>query len=78
MLTEYGAKDNEKRLEDTNFRKAIKKIFRKLRIHANHTCHFGRVAAPLKLEFEELSTDLIRLLGKCLVCFFFFINCLSN
>ena len=67
MLTEYHAADPTKRLEDSNFRRALQKVFQKLRIISNHTCHFGRTAGPLKMEFEELSPDLIRLLGKFLV-----------
>ena len=40
----------------------MKQVLSSLNIASNHFVHLGRVIGPFRLEFEELSTDEIRIL----------------
>jgi hypothetical protein len=42
----------------------LRKIFELLDIITSHHGHFGRVVGPVKLDFEEVAVELIRILGK--------------
>ena len=67
LLTEYDSvvpDANKTSISDNTFRNALTAVFKKLGIHASHTCHFGRATGPLHLEFVELPQEMIRLLGK--------------
>lgn len=73
-LLSDGTTSNTKVMKSTSYTDKLRKIFKDLGIIASHFGHFGRVAAPVKLEFEELPAELIRILGKLrgvADCFFF-------
>ena len=63
MLTEFNSKDINTSIKDASYRKAIEHAFKLLGVHSNHTAHIGRVVAPKSMEFHELPTELIRILG---------------
>jgi hypothetical protein len=60
-----GSLDNTKRMNSRSYTDPLRKVFDSLGIIASHFGHFGRVVGPVKLEFEEVSSELIRILGKC-------------
>lgn len=70
ILTD-GTRDNKKEMGKKTYVNDIKKVFRELKIVASHYGHWGRVSAPVELEFKELSPDLIRILGECVLLFVF-------
>jgi hypothetical protein len=61
-----GSLDNKKVMNSRSYTEPLRKVFDKLGIIASHFGHFGRVVGPVKLEFEEVPTELIRILGKSL------------
>ena len=56
--------NNTKVMKATTYTGLLWKIFEELQVIASHYGHFGRVSAPVKLEFEEVLPELIRILGK--------------
>lgn len=75
ILTD-GTRNNKKEMGRKTYTDDIKKVLLALLIVASHYGHWGRVNAPVELEFKELSPDLIRILGKwwggvdCCLCDF--------
>ena len=61
-----GTHNNRKVMKASSYTGPLKKIYEELHVIAAHYGHFGRVAAPVKLEFEEVLPELIRILGKLL------------
>ena len=59
-----GTRNNKKVLKKKNYTDDIKKALKELRIVTSHYGHWGRVNAPVELEFAELSPELIRILGE--------------
>jgi hypothetical protein len=74
LLCEFGG-DTLKQMAQRSFQSSVKDIFAELGIYSNHQGHFGRVTGPVYAEFKELPTEMIKILGKCLLLFVF--NCLS-
>ena len=70
VLVEMGTGDCDTMMTQRPFRDSVKEVFTELGITANHLAHFGRVTAPVFLEFKELPPELIKILGK-----FFFSRC---
>lgn len=68
ILTD-GTQNNKKMLRKKAYTDDIKKVLKELKIVTSHYGHWGRVNAPVELEFAELSPDLIRILGKLFVLF---------
>lgn len=68
ILTD-GTRKNTKVMAKKSYTDEIRKIFKDLKIVASHFGHWGRVSAPVELEFNELSPDLIRILGELLCVF---------
>lgn len=66
ILTD-GSLNNEKEMQKKSYTKAIRKVFKELKIVSSHFGHWGRVSAPVELELNELDPELIRLLGKLCV-----------
>ena len=60
----HGSRDNCKVMNTKNYTDLLRKIFEILGIITSHYGHFGRVVGPVKLEFEEVAAELIRILGK--------------
>jgi hypothetical protein len=75
ILTEGTRNNTKKELQRRTYIDPIRKIFKQLKIYSSHFGHWGRVNAPTKLEFEEVSPEYIRILGEssCLFysCFHF-------
>lgn len=63
ILTD-GTRNNTKEMKKKSYTDDIKGIFRELKMVASHYGHWGRVSAPVELEFAELDPDLIRILGE--------------
>ena len=70
LLSEMGKNEN-KSMTQRVFRDSVREVFDELGICANHQAHFGRVTAPVYLEFKELPPDMIKLLGKWCFSFLF-------
>jgi hypothetical protein len=76
VLTEMGG-DATTQLTQRRFQNSVRDLFLMLGISSSHQGHFGRVTAPVFLEFKELPQEFIKMLGKSFVfSVFFFI--LSN
>ena len=71
ILTDGTHKNREKEMQKTSYVTMIRKILKKLRIYSAHFGHWGRVNAPVELEFAELDPELIRILGKWIVVLLF-------
>ena len=63
-----GSRDNCKVMNARSYTDPLRKIFQLLGIITSHYGHFGRVVGPVKLEFEEVAAELIRILGESAVC----------
>ena len=59
-----GTMNNTKVMKATTYTGQLRKIFEELQVIASHYGHFGRVSVPVKLEFEKVLPELIRILGK--------------
>lgn len=64
VLADYNGNNNTSSMTNRQYMKALKQIFRASGITESHLVHIGRVAAPVYLEFKELSPELIKILGK--------------
>jgi len=64
ILTDGSLDNNVKELGRRTYTEMMRKILRELNIHSKHFGHFGRVNGPVELEFEEVSQEFIRILGK--------------
>lgn len=75
-----GTLNNTKVMKATTYTDPLRKVFDALGIIAAHFGHFGRVAGPVKLEFEEIAAELIRILGKgvCVCVCSLFYGCCCN
>lgn len=63
ILTDGTRENKEKEMQKKTYTNEVKNILKKLKIVASHYGHWGRVSAPVELEFAEISPDLIRILG---------------
>ena len=72
LLVELG-KDPNKQMKQRTYMNAVKDIFKELGICAKHLAHWGRVTAPVYMEFKELPETVVKMLGKfffvCLMLF---------
>ena len=59
-----GTMNNTKVMKATSYTGPLWKIFEELQVIASHYGHFGHVSALVKLEFEEVLPEFIRILGK--------------
>ena len=64
ILTD-GTLDNRKEMTKKTYTDDVKAVLKSLKIVSSHYGHWGRVNAPVELEFAELSPELIRILGEC-------------
>ena len=69
VLVELGHNTNKKMMQHT-FMNTVKEMFQMLGICVKHLAHWGRVTAPVYMEFKELPENVIKMLGK-----FFFSFC---
>ena len=67
ILTD-GTRNNTKEMGKQTYTDDVREIFRDLKIAASHFGHWGRVSGPVELEFNEVSPDLIRILGELPRC----------
>jgi hypothetical protein len=65
ILTDGTQKDSNKMLQRRTYTEPIRDVFKGLHIVTSHFGHWGRVAGPVELEFEEVSPEYIRILGEC-------------
>ena len=63
ILTD-GTRDNKKEMGRKSFTGMIRAILLALLIVSAHFGHFGRVNAPVALDFAEIDPEAIRILGK--------------
>jgi hypothetical protein len=72
ILTDGTRADTTKEMQKRTYTGPIRKVFKQLSIVASHFGHWGRVSGPVELEFEEVSPEYIRILGK----YFFLTFCI--
>ena len=70
ILTDGTKERNKVSIQKKTYTSELKTIMHILRIVASHFGHWGRVSAPVELEFKEVAADLICILGKFVVCCF--------
>lgn len=70
ILTDGTLDNRSRKIQKRTYTDDLKKVMNDLQIVAAHFGHWGRVSAPVELEFKEIDADLIRILGKCCVCCF--------
>jgi hypothetical protein len=54
-----GTRNNKKVMAKKGYINNVREIFEELKIDTLHFGHWGRVSAPVELEFNELSLELI-------------------
>jgi predicted TIM-barrel fold metal-dependent hydrolase len=69
-----GTRNNKKVMAKKSYIDDVREIFKELKIVTSHFGHWGRVSAPVELEFNELSPELIRILGES-SCVFVLVDC---
>ena len=68
ILTDGTRANNKKKMGQRTYVDMVRKVFRSLRLISSHFGHWGRVNAPVELEFMDIGADFIRLLGKSSIC----------
>lgn len=64
LFVHCSQEDKRLEMKKKNFTDMIRECFASLKIFTRHYGHFGRVSAPALLELEEISHELIRILGN--------------
>lgn len=64
ILTDGTLENRSRKVQKRTYTDDLKKVMNDLQIVAVHFGHWGRVSAPVELEFKEIAADLIRILGN--------------
>jgi hypothetical protein len=65
IVTDGTRANSKKEMGKRAYTDMIRKVFDSLRLISHKFGHWGRVNAPVELEFMDIPSEFIRMLGKC-------------